>query len=130
LVVLIATAVGCGTDPGRGSVKGKITVNGKVLAKGRITFLSEGGNKDPFSTAIVNGEYFIPDIPAALAKVYIVPPLSDDPLPVDKGDIVPTARPGRGPRIVVPDKYQNATTSGLSLTVQKGENTFNADLVP
>lgn len=128
-VVSLASLAGCGNDPGRGSVKGKITVNGKPLAKGLITFLTSSGNKDPYSSAITNGEYAIPDMPAGPAKVYIIPPLTSEPPPVDKGDLVPAARPGQK-KLVVPDKYQNPETSGLSLVVQKGENKFDADLTP
>ncbi len=128
--MLLASVVGCGGDSGRGSVKGKITVGGKPLPKGMITFMSEAGNKDPFSSAIVNGDYAIPDMPAGGAKVYIIPPLSDTPPPKDKGDLTPPPKLGKGPKLVVADKYQNAATSGLSLTVKKGENVFDADLVP
>jgi hypothetical protein len=130
LVAGLSLAAGCGGDAGRGSVKGKVTVGGKPLPKGMITFLSEGGNKDPYSAAIVNGEYAIPDMPAAPARVYIVPPASNGPPPVDRGDSTPALRPGRQTRLVVPERYQNAQTSGLTLTVNKGENTFDADLVP
>jgi hypothetical protein len=128
-VVLLAFAAGCGSDSGRGSVKGKITVSGKPLAKGTITFLPTTGTKDPITTPVTNGEYTIPDLPVGLAKVYIIPPLTSEPSPVDKGDGVPAARPERK-KVVVPEKYQNPTTSGLSLTVQKGENKFDADLTP
>jgi hypothetical protein len=128
-VVGLVFAAGCGSDPGRGSVKGKITVGGKPLAKGAIVFIPTTGNRDPYTAAITNGEYAMPDMPGGPAKVYISPPLTEEPPPVDKGDVVPSARPGRK-KVVVPDKYQNPETSGLSLTVQKGENTFDADLTP
>jgi len=130
LFVFLAATTGCSNDPGRGSVKGKITVDGKPLPKGMITFLSEAGNKDPFSSAIVNGEYAIPDMPAAAAKVYIILPLSDEPLQVDKGDLMAPVRPGRVSKLTVNEKYQNSATSGLEFTLQKGENTYDINLNP
>jgi hypothetical protein len=129
LVFLLALTAGCG-GPGRGSVKGKITVQGKPLPRALITFLPEGGNRDPVNAAIINGEFETPDMPAGLAKAYITPPQTEEPPPVDKGDLSPVARSGRKGLLVVPEKYGNPATSGLSLTVQKGENKFDADLTP
>lgn len=128
LAVSLACAAGCNSDPGKGTISGKITVNGKPLPGGMITFLPEGGKRDPFSAAIVNGEYSVPDVTAGPAKAYITSHQGEEPPPIGKGDITPVPRPGRKGKAEVPAKYGNPDTSGLALTVQKGDNTFDADL--
>jgi hypothetical protein len=45
--------------------------------------------------------------------------------------MVPRPNPGDGKKLIeVAAKYQNADRSGLHLTVQSGENTFDVDLRP
>src|SRR5262245_2998889 len=135
LALMTALGAGCGSPPG--TVSGTVKVNGQPLPKGLITFLSEVGNKDPYSAQIIDGKYQTSPIPAGPAKVMIIPGLesaapSEPPKEGQGNDLMPTVQPGRvkKPGLVVPDKYQNAETSGLSLTVKSGENTFDVDMKP
>jgi hypothetical protein len=135
LALASVSAAGCAPLP-TGTVSGKVTTSdGKPLPKGLITFLSEVGKKDVYNAAIVNGQYLTSEIPAGPAKVVIVPALETAGgagVPVEKGnDRVPQPKPADGKKpIEVPAKYQNADTSGLHLTVQSGENTFDVNLRP
>jgi hypothetical protein len=131
LALAAALAAGCGSAVG--TISGKVTTpSGKPLACGKITFLSEVGNRDPFSTDIKDGQYRIEGVPAGPAQV-IVQPQSSAGAGRLKGDgNRDTLPPGkRGPADganEVPEKYHDARKSGLKLTVQGGENTFNVDL--
>lgn len=124
---------GCGG--GVGVVSGKVTVNGKPLERGSITFLSEVGNKDPFTASIQDGEYRTDLIPVGTTKIYVLPPM-DLSQKVGGGDLLappPKAQeggglpPGRG---YFHDRYTEAGTSGLEYTVKKGENTHDINLDP
>jgi hypothetical protein len=108
-------------------------VNGKPIERGLITFLPQSGNMDPINAAIIDGVYDTGPMPAGLAKICIFPPTTK---PEESGggggDLV--ARPKKGavrdPN-AVPAKYQNAETSGLTVTVKSGEAiTFDQDLAP
>ena len=136
LTLAILLTAGCGEPSG--FVTGKITVNGKPLPRGLITFLPEGGNKDPFSSAIVNGAYRTNPMPVGPAKIMIVPTLTA----VEKGppeetggnDRIPKPKLNKAARkkdpFDIPLLFQNADTSGLQITVEKGENTFDKDIKP
>jgi hypothetical protein len=121
---------GCGG--GTGTVKGKITVNGKPLPNGQITFLSQVGNRDPFSAAIVDGEYTTSEIPVGKARIIIIPAVdTGDPGGTVKGggDVDPVARSSKKAGYFdVPERYQNAETSGLEIMIKKGPNEFSRDL--
>jgi hypothetical protein len=133
LGLAVALCAGCGSG-GVGVISGKVTVEGKPLKKGSIHFLSEVGNRDAFTASISDGTYRIPDVPAGPAKVYIsTPPEQPDPETGPKGgDLLPPPKLTTGPRpkSPIPEKYLSADTSELSLTVKKGENTFDVNMVP
>lgn len=134
LAAFALLAISCGFK-GSGTVKGTITVNGKKLDRGLITFLSEEGKKDSFSAAIVDGEYETEAIPTGKAKIVVIG--SDEsgaaaPVQKDLGDLVAPAKSGaaKADPIIVPDQYQNAHTTPLSITIKTGSNQFDADLTP
>jgi hypothetical protein len=128
LGLAVAVCAGCGSG-GTGVVTGKVTINNKPLPSGSITFLSEAGNHDAFTATIKDGEYRTGEMPVGPAKAYISPPLEMPEKGPEGGDQRPVTKAARkkGP---IPHKYLVADTSGLSLTVQKGENPFNVDMVP
>lgn len=128
--MLLATSCSSGK---LGSVSGKITVNGKPIARGLITFLPQGEKNDPASAAIIDGVYDTGmTIPAGLCKIYIIPSSSKPQEAAGGNDLVPRPKTpaGRDPN-AVPTKFQNADTSGLTVTVKSGEAiTFDKDLTP
>jgi hypothetical protein len=119
-----------------GTVKGTITVNGQKLDRGLITFLSEAGNRDSFSASIVDGEYETEAIPVGNAKIVVIGSNESGapaaPVEKDLGDLAAPAKRGAAKvdTMVVPDKYQSADTSPLTITIKSGKNTFDADLTP
>jgi hypothetical protein len=144
-VVLFPT--GCGPDfKSRGVVKGKVTKGKKPLTTGTVMFYRKDGvtasaSIDP------DGNYEMKDAPVGECKVtVVVNALPMDPTvrarlkgggmkmpegPHDPSKAGPDLPSGpKVPKEVVPidPKYSNIETSGLSFTVQKGEQTYDIDL--
>jgi len=138
---------GCGPNyKARAVVKGKVTTGNKALTTGSVMFYGKDGLTA--SAGIQpDGTYEMPDAPIGECKVTVtVPPLPNDPSvrarlkgkgpampagpknPEDSGPIAPPL--AKIPSEVVPidTKYSNPDTSGLTFTVQKGEQTYNIDL--
>ena len=128
LVVLSLTALlsaGCG-GTGRGSVRGTITVAGKPLPQGSITFLPAAGDRDPVTAAVIDGVYDTGPMPTGAARITIMHSMTP-PAPAG-GDRASRRLPADTPR--VPPMYHSPDTSGLSLPVQPGANTFDYDIRP
>lgn len=129
LTVFLSTS--CSSKPG--GVKGKITVNGKPLARGLITFLPQSDKNDPVSATITDGAYDTTLIvPPGVSKIYIIASSTKPEETTGGNDLVarPKTAPSRDPN-AVPTKFQDAETSGLTVTVKAGETTtFDKDLTP
>lgn len=128
--VALAALLSASCKPATGTVKGTITVNGKPLPSGLITFESEVGNKDAYSAAIQDGAYETDQIPTGPCKISIIHSAVPRPEAVGGNDLVPGRKPGAKAAIEVPDKYGRSDTSGLTITVKEGVNTFDKDLTP
>lgn len=144
-VVLFPT--GCGPNlKDRGVVKGKVTVGKKALTTGTVMFYGKNG-MSASATIAPDGSYEMNDAPLGECKVTVsVPNLPADPMtrarlkgggmkfpegpkdPTKDSPDLPSAP--RVPKEVVPIdiKYSNPESSGLSYTVQKGEQTYNIEL--
>jgi hypothetical protein len=144
-VILFPT--GCGPDyKSRGVVRGKVTVGKKALTTGTVMFYGKSGITAS-ATIDPDGNYEMNDAPVGECRVTVsVPTLPTDPMvrarlksggmklpegpkdPTKSSPDLPSAP--RVPKEVVPIdiKFSNPETSGLSFTVQKGEQTFNIDL--
>jgi hemoglobin len=94
-----------------GQVMGKVTVNGKPAPPGFLTFV--GAEQRRFSTSIVDGTYeFKTPIPVGTYRIAI--------------ERVPGAKIPAN--LDIPEKYRNEATSGLTIRVQRGKQTFDLDL--
>lgn len=131
-ILLLATAIsaltGCGSN--LAEVTGKVTVGGQPLLGGNgvratILFQPAGGSGVP-ATGIVdaNGEYRL----ASGSNEGIVP--GDYAVTCTATQLVPSKTPGGTPsgRRISDPKYANAATSGLTFTVQPGDNRFDVAL--
>jgi hypothetical protein len=118
-----------------GSVTGTVTLGGAPLSAGLVSFLAEDGTV--VSTNVdTNGNYRVDNVPAGLARVTVYTAFSDNPGAM--GDILKNqgrdpARfkdvPKSGPPLVtVPQKYSTPETSGLTVTVGKGETKYDISL--
>jgi hypothetical protein len=146
LFALIFALAGCGPDTkARGVVKGRVTSNKKPLTTGTVMFY---GNNGVTAAAPINtkGEYEMNDAPLGECRiVVIVQGLPMDPdvrarlkgggpkVPEVKNPEESTPALPSNPQVpkeVVPvdARYSKPETSGLTFTVEKGEQTHNIDL--
>src|SRR5262245_45723656 len=124
---------GCGQSSGL--VSGTVTLGGAPLPAGMVSFLAEDGT---VVSAYVeaNGTYRVENVPVGLAKVTIYTASNIDPSAM--GEVLKNqgrepakfkGMPKSGPTpVAVPQQYSNPETSGLTVTVGKGETKFDIPL--
>lgn len=143
--------VSSGCRKGKGHVKGTVKFkDGRLMTGGTVTFLA-ADNRSANSLITTKGEYDVPDAPIGDVKVFLtVPPRPAGPVKMPKpppgiGAMKPpddpSAPPGAPPSPTagqtdprklpyVPDRYLKADTSGLTLKVVPGDQTFPIVLDP
>jgi len=145
--VLVLLASGCGPNyKARGVVKGKVTTGKKALTTGTVMFVNKEG-VSASATIDPQGNYEMKGAPLGECTVTVnVPILPNDPsvrarlkgggpkMPGEMKNPEDTSPPLPSnpsvPKEVVPidGKYSKSETSGLTIKVEKGEQTFNIDL--
>jgi hypothetical protein len=147
LFIVLITVAGCGAGTSaKAKVKGRVKFFDKYLNAGTVAFLSKNGQIGS-ANLDSDGNYEMSDAPVGDVKITVkvpIPPLG----PVGKAAKappgVPPMRPPGGdggiastppsidPRKIVqiPGKYGDADKSGLTYTVEKGEQTHNITLSP
>ena len=104
-----AWLLGCGPgEPPTGSVAGKVTFGGKPLTSGVVTLINETTGVGASVELDSSGSYSIPPIRTGTyqAAIHSTPPPPG----------------GRLVRLGIPEKYQDISTSGLTVTVEEGDN--------
>lgn len=126
-LLLPMTLVGCG-ERLEATVSGKVTLDGAVVFPGRITFAPSDIKQAPAVGKLeTDGSYSLSTnrIEGALAGEYRVA--------IQSYEAVKGLKPGErhyGPTpALVPEKYLQVATSGLSYTVEPGSNTIDIELV-
>jgi hypothetical protein len=137
----VVVVSGCTGSESMGSVTGKVIYKGDKVPKGcLVSFVSDKGHA---ALGIVdgNGEYKLimagkPTVPAALYSVSVTvpgiqgPEMTDDDerkfMAGDPETVAKFAQKKQKPSI--PDKYSDASQSGLSFEVKPGTNTYNIQL--
>lgn len=134
LLVLVPLLTGCGGDP-LGSVKGTVTLDDNPLPNGTLTFEMPG--RRPATAKVVNGQIvqattFQPGdgVPVGAHKVAVSATEAAAGVVVDNpGD---TKGPPKGDymsgKSLIPTKYNNPETSGLTAEIKSGENTITLKL--
>src|SRR5262249_1570933 len=132
--------LGCGEDDGIGqrySVSGKVTYKGELLKGGNVNFLPDGadGSGRAASGVIKAGYYSMTTSTAGDGvlpgkyKVGINANYTDMSEAVKQSGGMYQGNRLAGPRIkVIPEKYTNPATSGLTFEVKPTSNTFDIDL--
>lgn len=134
VVAVCALAAGCSDRPALAPVKGTVTFDGKPLAAGSITF--EAKSVRPATGKIVNGEivelttYDPGDgVPVGQHKVSIT--ATED----AASAVVPNPGDAKAPKAnymvgksLIPARYNDPATSGLTAEIKKGENTVEFKL--
>jgi len=121
VLLLALVGTGCSEKGGAtGTVSGTVSYGGQTLPVGSVTFLSEDGRT---AAAEINkdGTYKVGNVPVGTVKVGVSTPQAA-PVPALGGDMpgMNTAKP-----VIVPQKYASPQTSGLTMTVKKGSQTFD-----
>jgi hypothetical protein len=133
LAALTALAAGCGKSSG--TISGKVTYQGKPLPYGSVQFISASG------LALVgviesdgSGSYSIPNVPVGKAQISVT---CQDPKYADfMKQLSASARDKSIPRPkgspdqfnLIPGKYFDPSTSGLSCEVKGGQQTHDITL--
>ena len=123
--ILSLILAGCGERVKMGRVSGKVTYKGQPVPNGAITFLPSPSGP-PATGAIENGTYTLqtPEFGrgAVLGKHEVmITALQDAPTwgPEERTPLPPP---------IIPVKFGDTSTSGLTAEVQEGENTIDFDL--
>jgi hypothetical protein len=137
---LLAFAVGCGPNyKARGTVKGTVTFAGKNLTAGSVVFYGKD-NLTGSASIRTDGTYVINDAPLGDVKITVtVPQMPPGGVGYMKGAPAGPVMPGESASsattipsnvVSIPQKYANVETSGLTYTVQRGEQTHDIPLTP
>jgi hypothetical protein len=139
-LLLALAAVGCGRPVG--NVSGKILYKGSPVAMGSVVLVDTDGI--PHSGRIEDdGTFVIAEVPAGTVKVAVQSP--DPGRPLRETDLPPSQTPlmqkmkgmkidlggAKGDRKKwrrLPKQYEDPNTSGLTLSVRKGENSQDIEL--
>ena len=124
LVIPLVTVAtwGCGArgDTNLAKVGGLVTFDGKPVSSGAINVLSEGGatatgaidSQGRYTLSVVPGNY---QVAVRATDGFATMDAAGKPVPA---------------KSLVPEKYSDINTSGLTVTVQSGKNEINFDLKP
>lgn len=123
-MLLALTLAGCGAGEEKGRIAGKVTFQGQPVSEGIVVF--RGAEKGVHVTAELqlDGSYTVATakgvgLPPGTYQVCVCPPVIH----------VPTTVGGAAPKIKqypnIPVKYRDTKTSGLTLTVELGDNPFD-----
>jgi hypothetical protein len=120
---LVSGGLGCGSSSGVGQVTGRVTYRGEPVTKGAVVF--EDNERGISVNAPLGGDgaftartHDLPGLPPGTYKLAVSPRTFGDgsaPLVVDPNS---TATP----TTIIPEKYQQSATSGLTTVVAPGSN--------
>jgi hypothetical protein len=139
---------GCGG--GKGEVTGQVLYNGEPLSMGRITFVSETGKQEAFSSYVIRGKYTIKGCPAGPVKISVEslePPTKEQIEAYTKqpprmapemhermsqqGPPPEMKEIAEGPplkHMKIPPQYADPDKSGLTYTVTRGSQEHTVEL--
>jgi hypothetical protein len=126
--ILAVAALGCSRGEVRGRIVGKVTFQGQPVPEGRVYFSDSGRGINMGAKLKEDGSYEVltaqgAGLPLGDYTVWVTPPppvptpISAPPQPANSYDNIP-------------QKYRNAQTSGLKLTVKEGQNQLDIDMKP
>jgi hypothetical protein len=124
---LIAIVFGCRGGSMESEVSGTVTLDGNKIGPGTIVFAPTGPGGKPATGSIESdGSYKLKtsrDAGLAAGSYRVAVSIRKMPENVKRGDRPP---PGK---LLIPDKYEDETKSGLQYDVSPGRNTINIELV-
>jgi hypothetical protein len=122
---VIIMLVGCNRSSQESQVSGSVTLDGSRIGPGMIVFAPLEGGKPATGSIDKNGSYTLntsrePGLAAGKYKVAVS--IRELPENVKRSDQIP---PGK---LLIPERYEQSTTSGLEYEVEPGRNTIDIDL--
>jgi hypothetical protein len=148
LIGLLAASAGCGVNyKAKGIVKGQVVFFDKKLTAGTVSFQTADGRSGAGNIDF-NGNYTVTDAPVGPCTVTVtVPKVSGMPPGMKAAakppgtNMPPMKQPGSAETedaslidpskiVQIPTKYSKTDTSGLTFTVERGEQTHNITLTP
>lgn len=139
LLFLVGMA-GCGSKSGQlptAPVTGRVTYQGKPVPRGEITFVptaSQPGVRNAYGTLDEQGRYRLTTYregDGAVLGTHQVMIVAREELPADVGkQMTPDGIlvPGKQAKSLIPERYSDPATSGLTAEVKDGRNEFNFEL--
>jgi len=124
LIVIVVT--GCHRSSQESQVSGVVTLDGNPIGPGMIVFAPVDGGKPATGSIEGSGSYALitsrePGLAAGKYKVAIS--IRELPANVKRSDQIP---PGK---LLIPERYEQSTTSGLEYEVAPGGNTIDIALI-
>ncbi len=124
---LLAIVIGCRGGSMQSEVSGSVTLDGNKIGPGTIVFAPIGPGGKPATGSIESdGTYKLKtsrDAGLAAGSYRVAVSIRKMPENVKRGD-----RPPLG-KLLIPEKYEDETKSGLQYDVSPGRNTINVELV-
>jgi len=132
LFVALAPVLLAGCGASTGNVSGTVTLNGNPVNHAVVSFVSPDG---AIQSAITDasGKYTLEGVKAGPNQVTVrTDEGGEETRTVKKlgGPKQAVAAAAAAGRTLVPAKYAETTTSGLTLTVKSGQNTYDIPLTP
>lgn len=122
-VLLAAAAAGCGAKGGRvREIHGTVSYKGEPLQSGTVRFVGPN-NEVAFATVQKDGTYIVTDVPPGDVKIGVIQ--GNEPRNVGDSSGKKAEKAAR-PTVVLPKKYHDPETSGVTRTV--GPDTTQLDL--
>jgi hypothetical protein len=134
IAVLVMGITGCGEK--RAKVSGKVTYNDKVLTGGTVNFVTKDNLKGDTATIQPDGTYSCTNVPFGDLLVAVRPAVNLG-AKIPKGTKIPEVPPDspaagvyakKGDNITLPKHLQDTSTSKITLTVDKSDQTFDITL--
>mgnify|MGYP001426170676 CR=1 FL=1 len=143
-VCLLFLTVGCGS---KGTISGTVTYKGTPLAAGSVVFVP--GKEGPSITApIIDGKYTVEKVPVGSAKIAVMSistegtdsfmtqimtggkggPPKDAPMPEEARKLFEGGGGQTKKGVKIPEQYNDPEKSGLTYTVESGNQTHDIPL--
>jgi hypothetical protein len=127
VAALVAILVGCRGGSMESEVSGTVTLDGSNIGPGTIVFAPAGGTGKPATGSIESdGSYRLQtsrELGLAAGVYRVAVSIRKMPENVKRGE-----RPPLG-KLLIPEKYEDETKSGLQYEVSPGRNAINIELV-
>ncbi len=123
-LVLFAVS-GCSGSSQQSQVSGQVTLDGNRIGPGTIVFAPMGAGRPATGSIDETGSYSMNtsrEVGLGAGKYKVAVSIRELPKNVKRGDRPP---PGK---LLIPEKYEQNTTSGLEYDVTTGRNTIDVEL--